>query len=379
MVKFGIYQTVNIFYLSAPITASIATMLCLPLLKTMPPSEENTPQNPLRRALLRGIPLAALPFCLPSSLLAVAIKHPSQQVSKAELVRLIARETGIAKELILRNLHDAHFTPSIITRITTPYESRSYSEYRPLFLTNRLKKMGHQYLTEQQAIFTKVEKKYHVEPMLIAAILGMETHYGRNRGRDRIVDSLYTLATGFPRRANFFRRELGEFMLLSQEEGRDASRELGSYAGAFGSTQFIPSSFRAYAVDADGDGKRNVWDSPDDIIASVANYFNHHGWQHGRPCAYWLPVSAALTSLAKTGFDTWQPLAKLRQHLPDLPAIWRDNDKVSIIEMRPKQGRRFALVHYNFYVITRWNRSYNYAMAATELAALLGDVTFAVS
>jgi len=323
--------------------------------------------------------LGAVSLCLPAPLLAAVIRHPKQHFSKAYLARLIASETGIPEKQVAHILKDASFVPSIITRITTPYESRSYAQYRPLFLTDSMQRMGQAYLTEQAKIFTTVQQKYQLEAEMIAAILGMETRFGRHRGTDRIVDSLYTLSTGFPRRADFFRRELGEFMLLADEEKLDASTQLGSYAGAFGSTQFIPSSFRAFAVDADGDGRRNVWDAPEDIIASVGNYFHRHGWEAGRPCAHWLPVTPALTARAEAGFKQWGKLADIKQHLPQLPSRWRDNDKVAVIEMQPQQGRRFALVHYNFYVITRWNRSYNYAMAASEVAAMLGGEIFAVS
>ncbi|WP_026195392.1 lytic murein transglycosylase [Mariprofundus ferrooxydans] len=342
-------------------------------------ADNRSPASPLRRTLLRGIGLAGLSLCLSPSLLAAVIKHPKQHFSKAYLAQLIAAETGLPEKQVAQTLKGARFIPSIITRITTPYESRPYAEYRPLFLTDSMQQAGKRYLSEQATIFKTVENEYQVEAELIAAILGMETRYGRHRGSDRIIDALYTLSTGFPRRADFFRHELGEFLLMAREEKLDATTALGSYAGAFGTTQFIPSSFRAYAVDADGDGRRNVWDSPSDIIASVGNYFHRHGWEAGRPCAHWLPVTPALAARAKAGFREWGELAEIRQQLPPLPSSWHDDDKVAIIDMQPAQGRRFALVHYNFYVITRWNRSYNYAMAASEVAAMLGGKIFAVS
>jgi len=356
----------------------------LPSILNQPSSEqlstdEESLANPSRRTLLRAIGLAAALGALSPSLLAAAIQHPKQLVSKNILIRLLATETGIPAPQVRHTLKDAHFIPDIIRRISTPYESRSYAQYRPLFLTDSMRKMGRAYLAKHQAVFAIVEKKYQVEAEIIAAILGMETRFGRYRGTDRMIDSLYTLSTGFPRRADFFRRELGEFMLLADEEKLDTSTQLGSYAGAFGSTQFIPSSFRAYAVDANGDGKRDVWNSPADIIASVGNYFHRHGWEYGRPCAYWLPVTPALASRAKAGFKKLGTLAGIKPYLPHLPPCWRDDDKVAIIDMQPRQGRRFVLVHYNFYVITRWNRSYNYAMAASEVAAMLGGKIFAVS
>jgi len=164
--------------------------------------------------------------------------------------------------------------------------------------------------------------------------------------------------------------------MLCDEEGLEAKDFKGSYAGAFGTTQFIPSSYRAYAVDADKDGKRDVWNSPDDIIHSVAHYFQRHGWDHTRPVAHWLPLIPALKAQAELGLKDWQSLASLRQHSKTLRntalPMWKDDDKVTIINMKTDKGDQMALVHYNFYVITRWNRSYNYAMAVNELAEKMG-------
>jgi len=301
-----------------------------------------------------------------------AANHDQQQ--RAALIQQLVKETGLPKHKIEPIIMQAVFEPSIIQRIKTPYESKTYAQYRPLFVHPRLASKGQAYLQQHADIFAASEKKYGVQKEIIAAILGMETRYGVNRGNDAVVSSLYTLATGYPRRAKFFRKELGELLLLCNEEGLNPLKFKGSYAGAFGTTQFIPSSYRAYAVDADGDGKRNVWTSPEDIINSVANYFHHHGWNGSQAIAYWIPqkdVSPYLQQQAKKGFHHWQRLGDIRERLPALDARWHDDAKVACIEMTTKQGLRIALVDYNFYVITRWNRSYNYAMAVTELAALM--------
>ena len=294
--------------------------------------------------------------------------------TRQTLIDQLVKETGLARATVATAINHAVFDKSIITRMKTPYESRSYAEYRPLFVHPKLAAKGHAYLEKNHAVFVESEKKYGVQKEIITAILGMETRYGANRGNDAVVSSLYTLATGYPRRAKFFRRELGELLLLCQEEGLDPNEFKGSYAGAFGTTQFIPSSYRAYAVDADGDGKRDVWHSPADIINSVANYFSKHGWDGSRPIAHWLSKESShkqLAEHAKKGFKGWVKLADIRNKLPQLDKRWQDDDKVTLIEMTTKKGQEIALVHYNFYVITRWNRSYNYAMAITELAELM--------
>ncbi len=296
-------------------------------------------------------------------------------ISKAELAARLKAEFNLSGAVIGPILDEARFSPSVIERMRRPYEAKPYAQYRPLFVNHRLASMGHAYISEHSAIFVQAMKQYGVQAEIIAAILGMETRYGRNIGRDRVLDALYTLATGYPKRATFFRKELGNFILLCQEEHLQPDQILGSYAGAFGVTQFIPSSYRAYAVDANGDGKRDVWNSTADIINSVGNYFHLHGWDASRPVARWmprLPRIASLDYLRKSGTRDWKELKDIRKHLPVLPTAWKDEDRVSLIEMDTKAGRRTALIQYNFYVITCWNRSYNYAMAATELAGMLG-------
>jgi len=293
---------------------------------------------------------------------------------RGTLIEALVKQTGLPRSQVAAAIADARFHDSIIKRITTPYESRPYSKYRPLFVHRKLAEKGEAYLTKHHAIFEEARHNYHLQPEMIAAILGMETHYGTHRGKDRVLDSLFTLATGFPRRAKFFRHELGEFLLMCQEENKEPKNVLGSYAGAFGTTQFIPSSYRAYAVDGDGDGKRDVWDSPKDIIFSVANYFHRYHWDDTAPVAHWLPQAIAhhkqVAVLLRANTLQWQPLSSLRSALGRLPPMWRDHDQVTVIAL---QGEKPLLIHHNFYVITRWNRSHNYAMAATELAAMLGS------
>jgi len=329
-----------------------------------------TPSTLSRRTAIKASLAGLLALTTAPTLLRAQTSGEKRQL----LIDQLVKETGIDRAKVTSIIQHAVYDESIITRMKTPYESRSYAEYRPLFVHPKLAQKGRDYLQKNHAVFVECEKKYGVQKEVIAAILGMETRYGTYRGKDPVVSSLYTLATGYPRRANFFRIELGELLLLCQEEGLNPVQFKGSYAGAFGTTQFIPSSYRAYAVDADGDGKRDVWESPTDIVNSVANYFSKHGWDGSRPVAHWLPKhgkNKELAALAKKGFKNWMKLSDIRQLLPQLDTRWKDDDKVTLIEMTTKKGKEIALIHYNFYVITRWNRSYNYAMAITELAELM--------
>ncbi len=341
------------------------------------PNEE--PAEISRRNLIKTGFAAVACLGLPASVQAMSSTPLSKETavfSKEEIAAALEKDFKLDQAETLRLLESAEYIPSIIRRITTPYESKPYALYRPLFVYRGLADKGQEYIEKHRAIFDAAMQKYGVESEIIAAILGMETRFGSNRGNDRVLDSLYTLAAGFPRRAGFFRNELGHFLLMCKEEKLDPKEVLGSYAGAFGTTQFIPSSFRQYAVDADKDGRRDVFDSPTDIIHSVAHYFYRYGWETGRPIANWLPsipYTAWMKKAQKRETRDWYTLAELRRRgLKNVPEGWNDDDKVSLIVSQTALGRKVALVHHNFHVITRWNRSYNYALAASELAGMMG-------
>jgi len=323
-------------------------------------------------------------FGLIIPLLPLSVQAMTESVSKPswktpsleQLATQLSQEFNLPNAYVLSSLQKARFQSTIIDRMNHPYEAKPYVQYRPLFVTRSMAEKGHRYMVKHRLAFTQAAKEYGVQPEIIAAILGMETRYGHNMGRNRVLDALFTLATGHPSRAAFFQRELGHFLSLCLEEHLIPEQVKGSYAGAFGATQFIPSSFRHFAVDRDGDGKKDVWASPQDIISSVANYFHEHGWDATRPVAHWLPAlphRPFFDNLRKKGIRTWKSLHELRQAgLPKPGKGWHDDDQVTLVDFKTAMGSRTALVHRNFYVITRWNRSYNYAMAITELADMLG-------
>ncbi len=310
----------------------------------------------------------------------------TQYVSRETLVKQLASETNIQKHVIADILKQAKFRPDIIKRMNGQWEAQPYVKYRPLFVKPAMQKKGRAYLKQNNADFTRIAEKYQVDAEIIAAILGIETRFGQRHGKRPVLDSLYTLSTGFPRRAGFFRKQLGAIIEISRQDKLNLATLKGSYAGAFGAIQFIPTSFRQYAVDEDGDGIRDVFHSQADIIASVANYFKLHHWQYHRPSAYWLPVGVKLKrkwkKRAEGKLKYWVKLADLRKSMPKIfnavPQPWQNDDEVSIITMKTKRGKQLALVHHNFHVIMRYNPSFNYAMAVTEIAALLERKTFAV-
>jgi membrane-bound lytic murein transglycosylase B len=201
------------------------------------------------------------------------------------------------------------------------------------------------------------------------AIIGVETFFGRNTGNYRVMDALSTLAFDYPPRADFFRKELKQFLLLAREQQVDPLGLNGSYAGAMGLPQFMPSSFRAYAVDFDGDGHINIWTDPTDAIGSVASYFKQHGWQAGEPVVSQAELSMDSAQDAITqGLEPQMSLGQLRAAGWRTHDVLRDDLKVTAIRFEGADGPEYWVGLPNFYVITRYNRSAMYAMAVHQLA-----------
>ena len=258
----------------------------------------------------------------------------------------------------------------VLKAIQTPAErEKKWFEYRAIFLTDKRVQGGVKFWNENEDILEEISDQYGVPPEIIVSIIGVETYYGANTGRLPVFDSLVTLGFDYPRRSKFFLRELEQFLLLTREEGFDPTEVTGSYAGAMGLGQFISSSYRYYTVDYDQDGKRDLWNSKQDILASVANYFKEHGWRK----------SHAITSQAQfTGNpDTVDSSNKLKPShayidlnkqgfVADMP-IGQD-EQVSLFVLENKNGHEYWIGMHNFYVITRYNHSHMYAMAVYQLS-----------
>ena len=201
----------------------------------------------------------------------------------------VAREHGVSERRVREILADAKILPRVLSAMSRPAESKEWREYRPIFLTEKRIAGGVAFWNQHRELLAAARRKFAVSEAMIVAIIGVETFYGERAGNIRVLDALATLGFRFPRRAAFFRRELGHYMVLSQSEHLDARRVNGSYAGAMGIPQFIPSSYREYAVDFDGDGRRDLLNNVADAIGSVAAYFSRHGWVLDDPVA--VPVT----------------------------------------------------------------------------------------
>ena len=280
-------------------------------------------------------------------------------------------EHGFDRDSLAATLSKARTRQSIIRKISTPAERElTWAEYRKIFITRERIAAGTKFWLENRDMLDRIHRETGVSIEMIVGIIGVETYYGRITGKDRVIDALVTLAFDYPKRAKFFRKELVAFLILTREEELDPLQPLGSYAGAMGRPQFMPSSFRAYAVDATGDGKRDIWDNWADVAGSVANYFIEHGWRPGEEVVAQATLSHGWTGPQPEPRNTLTPSetvdslsARGVMFATDLPA----DSKGELLAYDGKDGREHWVGFHNFFVITKYNRSVMYALAAHQL------------
>ena len=285
----------------------------------------------------------------------------------------VSSKDSISKRQLRKLLNGAKSQPAIIDAMNRPAEkAKPWYEYRPIFLTEKRIQEGADFWIAHRQELDRASVKSGVAPEYLAAIVGVETFYGRLTGSYRVLDALATLSFDYPARAKFFRDELEQFILLSRDLGLDPKVVKGSYAGAMGAPQFMPSNYRRYAVDANADGHIDLWNNWADVCASVGNYLKEHGWNAGEPVlsdaavdedktadldGRKLALSDTVESLKAKGvnFDSSLP--------PEAPAL--------LIAADEADGVHWRVGYNNFYVITRYNHSALYAMAVYELASAM--------
>jgi len=292
---------------------------------------------------------------------------PEVETFIGEMVQKHQFDPAVLRKLLAR----AQPQPSIVRAISAPSTARPWHEFRSRNVDPARIRGGVAFWREHQAMLASASREYGVPEEIIVATLGIETLYGRNTGKFRVLDALTTLAFNYPPRAELFRSELEAYLLLVREAAFDPGKTRGSYAGAIGIPQFLPSSYRRYAVDFDGDGKRDLG-SVADAVGSVANYYRAHGWHSGGTVI--VPVEEGggeADALVELGIRPQLKVAelKLRGVRPAAPV--EEGALAALIAAETESGRRYWLGLNNFYVITRYNRSVNYALAVHELAAEL--------
>ena len=306
-------------------------------------------------------------------LIAPGLAHASY-AARAEVEAFVddlAQRHGFVKAELKRVFAKAQRVDPVLEAIAKPAERvRAWDDYRALLITERRITEGVEFWRKNRRTLERAEKKYGVAPEYVVAIIGVETFYGRNTGNWRVVDALTTLAFDYPPRAGFFRSELENYLLMVREAGWDVFSVRGSYAGAIGIPQFMPSSARRYAVDFDRNGHIDLQKSRPDAIGSVANFLKQHGWQRDADVAVQARVAGdAWREFVSGRFEPKHSLTELRQAGIEFDSPATPGASGALIELA--NGERpsdYRVGLRNFYVITRYNRSALYAAAVTDLA-----------
>lgn len=298
------------------------------------------------------------------------IPHPGQ----AEFVRELAHDAKAAKvELSSRSINAtlkrARYQQSIIDAITRPAEAKPWRSYRPLFLTDKRIAEGVAFYNAERVELEAIGERTGVPPEILVAIVGVETFYGRNTGKFKELDALATLAFHYPPRAEFFRGELKQLFLLKGPHFPYALDELsGSYAGAMGLGQFMPSSIAKYAVDGDGDGRIDLWGSRADALASIGNYLHGYGWAANAPIADPAQVTIDAELVETPTLEPRTSLADLAKKGYVAPGARDPALPAALVTLDGEAGAEYWIAYQNFYVISRYNRSPLYCMAVMQLA-----------
>jgi len=302
--------------------------------------------------------------------------YAANMANEADVQKFInemVKEHGFKKNELNTLFSQVKVKQKILDAISRPAEkSKPWHEYRKIFLTQKRIKNGVKFWQENSDIIDYAEKVYGVAPQIMVAIIGVETYYGRLQGSYRVMDALSTLAFKYPKRSKFFRSELKYFLIMSQEQNFDPLTKTGSYAGAMGMGQFIPSSFQNYAIDFDGDGEKNIWTNNSDAIGSVANYFKRHGWKKDQPVTDQLKLNnentISMDDACKRSCKPKLTIADFKDKGLQGKTSVNDQSPAILLILKQKNSKEYWLGYNNFYVISRYNHSTLYSMAVYQLS-----------
>lgn len=347
--------------------AACATQAAPPHAGAAPPAPASSPASVAADGLLPPVPQPPERPVAPASVVDPAIPR-EQRI--ANFVDYTARTYGVDPQRIRDALARAEYKQSIIDAISRPAEAvRPWRDYRPIFVNDQRIAGGVRFYREHREALERVAAETGVPAEYIVAIIGVETSYGRITGNYRVIDALYTLAFDFPRRAPFFAGELAQLFALAQAEPQlDIMALKGSYAGAMGMGQFMPSSYRLWAKDGDGDGRRDLLTHTPDVFASIANYFVVHGWERGAPVVARADRAPGAAEFKPETLDPVYPLSRLAE-LGYAPRAGEPvAEGATLIPLEGEAGPEYWLGYRNFYVITRYNRSPMYSLSVHQLA-----------
>ena len=314
-----------------------------------------------------AVTLAALLVYGSNSVAGSTALDPTTEIEP--FVARMAETHGVPAHRTRALLTDARVLDSVLEAVQRPAERKPWYEYRRIFVTEKRIARGAVFWRAHASSLERAAERFGVPPEIVVAIIGVESFYGVHRGRIRVLDALATLGFRYPKRSAFFLSELEAFVLLSNEEGVDARSVKGSYAGAMGIAQFISSSYRRYAIDFDGDDSRDLMQSPEDAIGSIANYLSMHGWLPGAAIAARAEVEGdAFRTVVEQGIKPHASLASMRAKGVSFATYAAEEELGALLEFETKNGPEYWIGLTNFYVITRYNHSRLYALAVLQLA-----------
>ena len=335
----------------------------------------------LNRSVWKCIAIS-LVLCVPMAGCAVDAQARAQAAESlatsdpgfVEFARELQRNDGLDEADVLATLAKAKVQQGILDAISRPAEAKPWKDYRPIFLTDKRRDDGIAFYRANRELIERAAAEFAVTPEIIVAIIGVETSYGRNYGSYKVLDALVTLAFHYPPRAKFFRGELRQLFLLGDTHMAYPIEEMvGSYAGAMGWGQFIPTSVANFARDYDGDGRIDLWNSLPDIIGSVANYFSVHGWEQGKPVATLVTRRADAREISPNGLEPVYPVEQL-EGWGYVPAQAMDPAELAtLVTLDGSNGKETWMTFRNFHVISLYNRSPLYSMAVWQLSREIAD------
>lgn len=317
-----------------------------------------------------------LRFLLILSVLAVPLvqaKNFQQFPRTKNVVNILVNEHDFDRSVVEGWMASGTYREESVSNLAAPAETtRSYVEYKPMFLSWLTIRQGRQFIEEHQALLAKAEEDYGVPAEIITAIIGIESRYGRSLGRHNTFNALGSLAVTEGRRADYFQREWIKFIVYTRALGMDPLNIKGSYAGATGYPQFMPTSYEAYAVDHDNDGDIDIWQDAHDAIGSVANYLSENGWKRGQPIISKV-LQADESQIKINSFARDRKLTDLKTAGWTIDDPYTTDWYVFPVRLDTDDGQEYWLGYRNFWSISRYNRSISYTMAVVELSVAIAE------
>ena len=305
----------------------------------------------------------------------LSFSHDIERDNIKIFIENMVEKHGFDEKELSSILAQAESKESILNAISRPAErTLTWNQYSNIFIKDERIVAGVQFWKEHTETLNLISEETGVSIEILVGIIGVETYYGRITGGYRVIDALSTLAFDYPKRSPFFTRELEEYLLIAKEEKMDPFDATGSYAGAMGSPQFMPSSYRAYAVDSDNDGKRDIWNNWSDVIGSVANYFIEHGWQRGNEVIVPANYDESSSKIEiKNGLKATETVSSLSFQGVSFTTNMDGNHPAELLKLEQENASNYWVGMHNFFVITKYNHSIMYGLAVHQLGQAIAS------